>query len=360
MKITIHSSQQGIALIIVMVTIFVLSMLAGVFAYSMKVETKLAQNARNEAELEWLGRSGVELARYILAQQLAIPSEPYDSLNQKWAGGPGGFGSTNDVLADISLENNQLGNGKFSLKIVDQERKFNINAADERVLRQALILIGVDAADSATVIDSILDWRDPDNDTHLSGWESNDYLALAKPYTAKNGPIDDLSELLLVHGITPEMYWGSSSTNHMPSVYQNRALGRIPAGGIPSYAVGLVGLFNTVSDGRLNLNTASATALQMIPGIDENIAQGIITTRAGPDGVDGTEDDIPFRSAGELINVPGLNRQLVGQFVNLFNVRSSTFEVQVDAEIDQYKKQFIALLRRNNPRDVQVLFMYCK
>jgi hypothetical protein len=76
--------------------------------------------------------------------------------------------------------------------------------------------------------------------------------------------------------------------------------------------------------------------------------------------VDGTEDDIPFRSAGELINVPGLNRQVVGQLARFFNVRSSTFEVQVDAEIDQYKKQFVALVRRNNPRDVQVLYMYCK
>src|ERR1041384_2486075 len=128
MKILIRTSQRGIALIIVMVTIFVLAMLAGGFAYSMKVETKLARNAQNEAELEWLGRSGVELARYILSQQMAIPSEPYDSLNQKWAGGPGGFGDTNSVLADISLENNQLGNGKFSIKIIDQERKFNINA----------------------------------------------------------------------------------------------------------------------------------------------------------------------------------------------------------------------------------------
>ncbi|MBI3848909.1 MAG: general secretion pathway protein GspK [Verrucomicrobia bacterium] len=360
MKIVKGPPQQGIALIIVMVTIFVLAMLAGGFAYSMKVETKLARNAQNEAELEWLGRSGVELARYILAQQMAIPSEPYDSLNQKWAGGPGGFGDTNSILADISLENNELGNGRFSLKIVDQERKFNINAADEMLLRQALILIGVDAADSSTIIDSILDWRDPDDDTHLSGWESNDYLALARPYAAKNGPIDDLSELLLIHGVTPEMYWGAGSTNYPPTVYQPRLPGGLAPGAPPSYPIGFADLFNTVSDGRLNINTASATALQMIPGIDENTAQGIITTRAGPDGVDGTEDDIPFRSPGELINVPGLNRQIVGQLARYFNVRSSTFEVQVDAEIDQYKRQYIALLRRNNPRDVQVLYMYCK
>jgi len=75
----------GIALIIVMVVILVLAALAGGFAYSMKVETTLARNASYDHDLEWLGRSGVELARYVLAQQL----EPCDALNQKWAGGPG-------------------------------------------------------------------------------------------------------------------------------------------------------------------------------------------------------------------------------------------------------------------------------
>src|SRR6266496_1226971 len=97
---------------------------------------KLAENVESESELEWIGRSGVELARYVLAQQLNIPGESgYDALNQKWAGGPGG---TNDLLADISLENNQLGRGKFSVKIIDLERKMNLNYAigNEVIIKQ--------------------------------------------------------------------------------------------------------------------------------------------------------------------------------------------------------------------------------
>ncbi|MBI3192749.1 MAG: hypothetical protein HYZ36_08795, partial [Pedosphaera parvula] len=66
MTIRTSHSRQGIALILVMMVIFVLGILAGGFAYSMKVETKLARNAGDESELEWLGRSGVELARYVL------------------------------------------------------------------------------------------------------------------------------------------------------------------------------------------------------------------------------------------------------------------------------------------------------
>ena len=45
-------------MVIVMISIFVLTMLAAGFAYSMKVETKLARNANSEAELE-IGRAHV-------------------------------------------------------------------------------------------------------------------------------------------------------------------------------------------------------------------------------------------------------------------------------------------------------------
>src|SRR3974377_273032 len=78
-------SERGIALVIVMISIMVLTILAAGFAYSMKVETKRARNANSEAELEWLGRSGVEYARWVLANSLLDPMRPYDSLDQPWA-----------------------------------------------------------------------------------------------------------------------------------------------------------------------------------------------------------------------------------------------------------------------------------
>ena len=57
-----------------------------------------------------------------------MPMEPWDSLNQKWANGPMG---TNEVLETVSLDNNQLGPGMFSIKIVDMESKLNINLINE-------------------------------------------------------------------------------------------------------------------------------------------------------------------------------------------------------------------------------------
>jgi general secretion pathway protein K len=356
--------QSGIALIIVMLVITVLSILAGKFAYEMKVETRLAQNANSEQELYWLGRSGVEFARYVLAEQMKVPNEPYDSLNQKWAGGPGSLTTSNSILAEISLDNIELGNGTFSVKITDLDRKVNINIAGPEVLEQAFRLIGVDAGEIDAISAAIMDWIDPGEDTVINGAESEYYQSLDPPYYSKNAPIDDMSEMLLIRGITPDVFWGGVASNHPPTKFQSTFGSSYNFefnNGQAAYPVGLHDLFTPLSSGRININTASATQLQMIPGIlDEGIAGAIIQVRAGPDGMDGTDDDTPFQNVGELINVPGIDNQIVGQIGQVCTVRSAVFEVEVNAEIAGYKRQFTAILARSNPQSIQILSFYWK
>ena len=360
MKIVPQKQPRGIALIIVMVTIFVLAVLAGAFAFSMKVETKLARNASYETELEWLGRSGVELAKYVLALQANSPNEPYDSLNQVWAGGPGSVLSSNSPLSSITLKDHKfkLGNGTFQVTVTDLERKFNINAVVNTpdILNQAFILMGVDAAEYPQIIASIQDWVDTDDDPHIGGAESDYYEGLKPAYLAKNGPIDDLSELLLIKGITPEIYWGSGSTN-VPQPTVAAPQNPFSSATVMSNTVGLVDLFTPISSGKLNLNTVSAQTLQLIPGLDQNMASTIILLRVGPDGVDGTEDDTPFGGAGGRVG--DALRQATGSgggpLASLFTDRSSTFEVQVDVEISGYHKHYVAIIGRNSAQDIQTL-----
>ena len=363
MKIKLQTSARGIALIMVLVIIVVLGITAGMFTYRMQVETKLARNASFDGELEWLGRSGIELARYVLAQSAMGPAGQVDSLKQKWAGGPG---ETNDPSALIPLDDYQIGAGRVSVKITDMDRKFNINMADEVILRQAFMLIGVDAGSSPAIIDSILDWRDRDDDAHMNGTESETYEMLNPPYYAKNGPMDDLTELLLVNGVTPAMYWGSSGAGR-PAVLNRPA--NAPKGNRgnfeePVYSVGLADLFSALSGRTININTASETALQVIPEIDANFAHEIVTSqrgRAGPDGVDGTEDDTPFRAPGELLQrfpermMPGAQGQ---NFTRFCGVRSLVFEIKVKAQIGGVKREYTALLRRANPRNSEILCFY--
>jgi type II secretory pathway component PulK len=189
----------------------------------------------------------------------------------------------------------------------------------------------------------------------MEGAESDYYEASPWPYFAKNGPIDDMSELLLVNGVTPDLYWGPNSANYVPTRIRqdsNRRLGF--NADVPVYPVGFVDLFTPLSAGRINLNTASAAVLQLLPNVDEHAATEIIRLRSGLDGADGTEDDIPFRNPGEIINA-GLNPAVVQQIIPLCDVRSSTFEAQITATIGNYSQKFRAVLVRNNPRDIQVV-----
>jgi general secretion pathway protein K len=357
MKTRPAKSSRGVALIMVMIAITVLAVLAFGFAYSMTVETRLARNGNSEAELEWLGRSGVEYARWILSEQLRIPGEPYHALNQVWAGGPGGIATTNTPLLNVEKEV-QLGRGSFTWKIVDLERRANINIANQMLIEQALTLMGADPGDMTPVVSSILDWIDPDDNIHPQGAETPYYQGLEPPYMAKNGPIDDLSELLLIKGITQELYWGDSATNHPAGVFLPKDNRMGLRGAARMFNSGLVDLFTPLSAGRINVNTASADVLQLIPGVDAIIAAAIVNAREGED--DGSGLVGPYRSVDQVRRVPEVTMEAARMIAQFCDVRSRTFEVQIDAQIGSYKRQFLAVLGCANPRDIQILSFYWK
>jgi hypothetical protein len=81
--------------------------------------------------------------------------------------------------------------------------------------------------------------------------------------------------------------------------------------------------------------------------------------RAGPDGVEGNEDDTPFTSVNQLV-MAELNPQLVSQLSGICTVRSSTFEVHVTARVGDSKREYVAVLFRNSGTDIQVLSFYWK
>jgi general secretion pathway protein K len=346
--------ESGIALIIVMISIFVLTILAGGFAYSMKVETKLARNADSESELEWLGRSAVECARWELAQQLTVAQEPYDALNQVWAGGIGGIGTSNSPLADFRNEID-VKDGFAKCTIVDLERKVNINTPNEALLQQALLVMGVDAGQMTPVVNSILDWIDRDESPRIQGAESDFYQGLNPPYYAKNGPIDDISELLLIKGAA-DFYAPAENIGSQQNVY-NPLTSRFKGSDVIAAApVGLTNLFTPLSNGKININTASAEVLQVIPGITPEAAQAIVGAREGED--DGSGLFGPYRNLGEVRRVPEVSLPMLGALQQFGTVRSSTFEVHVDAQIAGYHRHFVGIIGRNNPRDVQILSFY--
>ena len=67
-------------------------------------------------------------------------------------------------------------------------------------------------------MNSILDWLDHDDDDNVrqDGAEDEYYMGLQNPYHCKNGPMDSIEELLLIKGITPELYFGDEANGQLP------------------------------------------------------------------------------------------------------------------------------------------------
>ena len=317
----------GVAIVIVLWVVLVLSLLISGFAFTMHVETQVASYARKELKAEMLARSGVEVARMqLILGALSPTNSGFDALNQDW--------STNELL----YVDHELGDGIFNVKVTDEESKIPVNRVTDLQLKRLFGLLGVDAADGDVITDSILDWIDTDDLTRLNGAESDYYQSLSPPYRAKNAPLDRVEELLLIRGVTPELYQGTPATDTDPA------------------RPGLAEVFTTMSSGSINVNTASAIVLQAL-GLDEAQVQAVLSRRDGADGIPGTEDDLPFHSAEEFFAAIGnLDPATKLTAQALVTVNSSFFTVKSTGEVGGVKRTILATLFRNGAKIQTVMW----
>jgi general secretion pathway protein K len=310
-----RSQPRGVAMVLVLWIIMVLSLLIGGFAFTMQVEMQVASFSRKELKAEMLARAGIEVAR----MQLMLHIEPYDALNQDWV--------TNQTL----FVDHELGEGKYNVKVIDEERKLPINLLSQEQLKRLMDLLNVDPSESDVIVDSILDWREPGDLHRLNGAKSDYYESLSPPYSAKNAPLDRVEELLLIRGVTRELYDGTPATKDEPAT------------------PGLSDLLTTTSSGHVNVNTASRIVLQVILALDDDHVAALLARRDGPDGVPGTEDDQPFQVAEFSSQLAGMAPQASAQARQLLTVNSSCFTVQSTGEVGAAKRTIVAVLQRVSP-----------
>lgn len=352
-----------------MLVVFALTSIVAGFAVSMKVESRLAMNNNYDSEMEWIGRGGVEWARWAVGQQ---KGENFN-LNQFWSLGHspspsddrGGIQSNirndlNDIFEGYSLTEIPFGdNASATVTITDMERKWNVNALFDprrppqtaaQVMHQVFENMSItDQSLMSTISDSITDWIDstPGNNSHrLNGAKNDYYMQLSHPYYCKQGYIDDISELRLIKGIreNPEIYYGKAPPNLSyydqsdPNVFR-RGKER------PTYPFGLKDVFTVMGSGQININTADLTVLQTIPGMTPEAAQAIVSRRSGEDG-----QQLPFTDLRMINgdNMPGLpNGMAAGSIAQQYcTLTSRFFEVKVDAQIGGYRRTYHAVICR--------------
>ncbi len=286
---------------IVLWMVMILSLLVMGIALTMQLETKLASLNRMGFKCDALARAGIELAR----EQLMMDLDPahgsnVDSFKSAW--------STNTAL----LQNHQLGEGVVNVKITPEDGKLNINtlSATPEAARYLFQLLQVQPADIDVLVDSIQDWIDTDDNPRVNGAESEYYSRLTPPYRPKNGPIDRLGELLLVRGMTPDLYYGSTSGHPLRE------------------------LLTALSSGKVNVNVAPPLVLAVLLGIDESQAEQIVNYRNGDDGIPGTEDDRVFYSRQDLpLGSASILPQELAVLQNVLDFKSHFFTIVSEGRI---------------------------
>jgi general secretion pathway protein K len=260
--------ERGVALILVMGAITVLTVFLTQLQEETSSELAAALSERDALKAEYFARSAVNLSRMLIATEPEI-TKTISPILQLLTGGKGGtpqipvweftdlvLGPFNDAVGaqsflatiggDIKDAKNLgiAGGGRFEVSIVDEDAKINVNLAAQndngtsadRFASQLLGLIappqydemfaGRDPdgqfTDRTAVCSAIVDWADSETDGNEQQYacqpnnhnyvphnaEDNFYQTIGLAYQRKNAAYDSLDELRLVRGVTDD-FWAS-------------------------------------------------------------------------------------------------------------------------------------------------------
>ncbi|HEX9264123.1 MAG TPA: hypothetical protein VF977_07120 [Candidatus Binatia bacterium] len=234
--------EQGVALIMVLWIFIFLFVVAFEFSTSAREEGTAAQRFSDETTGYYLALAGFERGLY-------------EFLNRQSAAGSTAPNDSNKDLFDGSFQEETLGAGLVRVRLMDESAKINLNRVNEETLRRVFTNLGIDEARRDTLVDSIMDWRDTDDLHRTHGAESEYYESLSPPYSAKNGPLDTVEDLLWIKGMTPELFYGYAEDN-----------GPSRNDGPPRIALRDIFTIDSPID-RVNLRTASAEVIHAMMGI---------------------------------------------------------------------------------------------
>jgi general secretion pathway protein K len=108
-----------------------------------------------------------------------------------------------DTLVRIDAD---VGGARYEVRVREVGSALNPNRATEDQLRMLMTRLGFDYGLSDQIAQSIMDWRDEDAMHRSRGAEREQYVADKRMILPRDGLLQDLSELLQVMHMTPEIY----------------------------------------------------------------------------------------------------------------------------------------------------------
>ncbi len=243
----VSGSERGVALLIVLWLLVILMIIVFSFSFMARTETTSTLVFKEGVEKRLVAEAGIEAAITELFRRTFYKGQQTPS------------GIDDNVRVDGTLYGGSLGSDAYTYRILEESGRININKLDDAsaaILGNLLVNRGLSLEDADIVVDSVLDWKDQDDEPRLHGAESDYYMALAVPYKAKNGAFDSVEELLMVRGMTPEILYGSAGT---PGIFD---LLTVHSG-----------------TGAINVNTAPREVLAALPGMGPDMADLLIAAR---------------------------------------------------------------------------------
>lgn len=250
--------------------LFLLSAMVISWAFEIDSQLTLAGNASRVLEAEAMACSGAEIALHPgvkpgshLLRGHPSPTQSYETRIT----GEGGRLNINWLLAGE-------------------------NPARLELLRKYLEIKGIDLNERDHMRDCLLDWVDPDNLVRLDGAEDEE------GYVAANSLLTRIDELRKVRGwsefvATPD--WDADLTVN--------------------------------STGPVDLLWASREVLLSLPGATEPLVDQFLELRRGPDGVEGTEDDAPFKTLEEVRVALGFSPEQFKQLAGLVGFKDQVLRI---------------------------------
>ncbi len=259
------SSQKGVALLMVLWVLMLLTVIVGEFCFTMRTRVNITRNFKESTQAYYIAVAGLNKAIEQIIRQEIMPQKRV-TVDE---------GSEEEQVPDWRINTDiasmAFGNGEYSVRIDNESGKININLAGKRLLQAMLGGFEIDESEKNVITDSILDWRDADRNHRLNGAENDYYQSLPETYECKDDDFDSTDELLLVRGVTPEIYY--QGLEKFVTVFpKNKKQVREKKSKKKGFD------YN-----KLNINAIHAELWAALPGMTEELISEIITYRTEKD-----------------------------------------------------------------------------
>ena len=225
--------------------------------------------------------------------------------------------------------------GETMVEVVPETAKLNINTSPPEDLMRLLLALGMDPARAQEAVLAIVDWRRPGGNSEFDSF----YLSLTPSFLARHASFEETEELLLVKGITPDLYYGG---------YNRDAEGRlVPRTGLKD----CVSVYGATD--RFDVNTAPPPVLAAF-GIPPDAVAAIVARRRVQ----------PFQNVQQVADFatggPGFGRLRVGGN-SIFTLRSTARVRLANGQVSDLRRSVAAMVKFMPPEyetRIQVLRWY--